>query len=119
MDNKIKRPVDITVLAILATIGGICLIAASILMLLKIIEPSGWELAYLIFAIFPFLIAYGFFTAKNWARIIFVLFLLVAAASYIWQNIDQLTLAIIPIISIFVVIYVLTRSHVKAYFKNI
>jgi hypothetical protein len=118
MNNEIKRPVDITILAILAIIAGVSLIIISFFMLLKTIESNGLELVYLLFAIFSFIIAYGFLTAKNWARILFILYLLVGIVYYLWENIEHPINIIITIIPTIIVIYILTRPHIKKYFLS-
>jgi hypothetical protein len=118
MNNKLKRPIDITIIAILAIIGGVSLIIISILMYLKIIEPSGWELVYPIFGLYAFLIAYGFLTAKNWSRILFIINLLAGAVYYLWENIEHPINIITTFIFIIIVIYILTRPHIKKYFLS-
>ena len=119
MNNKIDRPDAITFLAILALIGGVSLIIIPILMFLKIFESNGLEFVYLIFAIFPFLITYGFFMAKNWSRILFILYLLVGIVYYLWENIEHPINIIITFIVIIILIYALTRPHIKKYFLSI
>lgn len=111
-----KRPIDITILATLAIIGGMGCVLLSLLMIPKIITPSWWGFAYPIYAVFLFTIAYGFLKAKNWARIAFLLLVLIGAISYLWQGMREPIAIIIPIISSVVIIYVLTRPNVKSYF---
>lgn len=119
MNNKIERPDAITFLAILVLIGGVSLIIIPILMFLKIFESNGLEFVYLIFAIFLFLITYGFFMAKNWSRILFILYLLVGIVYYLWENIEHPINIIITIIPTIIGIYILTRPHIKKYFLSI
>ena len=109
---------DMHILAILIIVSSIWCIVLFLLMMLKIITPSWWGFVYPIYAIFLLVIAYGFLKAKNWARIIFLLMMVIAAIISLVQNLNDPTVLIFPMISYFVIFYILTRPHVKTYFEK-
>ena len=116
-----KRPTDITALSVLLIIGGIGLIAISLLMLVGSITSSFWGFIYPVLAFFLFAIAYGLLTAKRWGRALFLILFAVNVVSYLWAIINEPETAsggiFFIVIWLIVIIYVFTRPHVKAYFE--
>jgi len=121
IDMMSETPVIIKFFTFISLCGCIgCLILG----IIELINLSMMGLAYLIQAMYFFIIFIGLATAKKWSlMLLFILF--VANFIYsLWININQtmtkygyISLGIMVMILI-IVIYLLTREDVKAYFSQ-
>lgn len=131
----VSRPLGVTILAILEILGGIGLIGlgASLLSLsvyVKLIKAmispklpitaglisviiTIMSVTLIITGLINFIIAYGLWKGKEWARILTIIFSILS----ILMGLFTLPLGIISIITGVIIMYYLTRSHVKAFFK--
>ncbi|GBC71745.1 hypothetical protein HRbin02_01533 [Candidatus Calditenuaceae archaeon HR02] len=131
MSSK-TRPTGVTVLAILEIIGAILsLLAAMAFFALGALAGAGSELGVmgglfaafgvafggllLILALIGFVIAYGFWTGKGWAWILGIIFSIIGIIIGLVSIIGNPT-SIIGIIINGLILYYLTRPHVKAWF---
>ncbi len=111
MESQKNRPLGVTIVAILAAIGGIIFLSSGLVLLLVgigiIVLALGF--AYLV-------MAYGLWKGRGWAwtitLILFAIGIVVAIASIVAGNVS----AVINIIINAVVIYYLYRPNVKAFF---
>ena len=136
--EKGKRPLGITILAILEAIGGIICIGLSIIgivlvgVLLQMITGFVSEampemgifggflemialvaaIVLLIFGLISLLLAYGLWTGKGWAWTLTFIFSIIG----ILLGLVSLPFGIITIFIDALILYYLTRSHVKAFF---
>lgn len=121
-----ERPFGVTVLAILEIIGGLILMGTGIIFfgaagMVGVVPFAGWAFAWMFIAVaivlvilglFAFVIAYGLWTGKGWAWTL----ALVLSIIGIIIGIFSLPGGIITIIINAIIIYYLTRPHVKAFF---
>jgi hypothetical protein len=123
-----RRPVGITIMAILEILGGTLYFFTGILMLF-FTSLLGAEIPFndifvglgsvsggifLILGALGFLIAYGLFKGSPWARNL----ALIISFLGIVINIGSFPISIISIAIDLLVIYYLTRPHVKAFFER-
>ncbi|MEM0482846.1 MAG: hypothetical protein QXM16_08210 [Nitrososphaerota archaeon] len=126
------RPTGVTVLAILEIIGAILsLLGAMALFALGALVGAGSELGLmggffaavgvafggllLILALVGFVLAYGFWTGKGWAWILGIIFSIIGIIIGLVSIIGSPS-SIIGIIINVLILYYLTRPHVKAWF---
>ncbi len=121
-----ERSYGVTILAILEVIGGLVLLGTGaslgvVGMMVGAVPYAGWFFGPIIFVfvailvilgLLSFVIAYGLWTGKGWAWAI----ALVLAVIGIIINLFSLPGGIIGIIIDVIIIYYLTRPHVKAFF---
>ena len=111
METQKHRPLGVTIIAILAIIGGISSIAVGVPLLVVIIG-----IAFIALGIVYFVVAYGLWKGKKWAwtitMIVSVISIIIGIASIATGNVG----AIIQIIISAVVIYYLYRPNVRAFF---
>ncbi|MEM0011094.1 MAG: hypothetical protein QXP86_06605 [Nitrososphaerota archaeon] len=121
-----ERPFGVTVLAILEIIGGLILIGTGAFigaagMMAGMVPYVGWAfgpaflalgVVIILIGLFSFVIAYGLWTGKGWAWTL----ALVLSIIGIIVGIFNLPGGIIGIIINVIIIYYLTRPHVKAFF---
>jgi len=123
----IRRPVGITIMAILEILGGILYFFTGILMLFSTL--FGAEIPFndiffglgsafggilLILGALGLLIAYGLFKGIPWSRNL----ALILSFLGIILNIGSFPISIISIAIDLLIIYYLTRPHVKAFFEK-
>lgn len=126
------RPTGVTVLAVLEILGGILSLvgAAGMFALGAIAEdlPGMGALGgffglfgaliggvLVVFALIAFALAYGFWTGKGWAWILGIVFSILGLVLGLVSIIGNPS-AVINVIINGVILYYLTRSHVKAWF---
>jgi hypothetical protein len=126
-----QRPLGVTILSILEIIsglfelgvGGLLLIAAGFVggMMPEGVSGFGGILAgiltaigivFIILGLFAFLITYGLWTGKGWAWALSLIFSIIG----IILSILSLPTGIIGLIIEILILYYLTRPHVKAFF---
>jgi len=128
-----ERPTGVTILAILEIIGGIFSLIAGLMFLVLFVAmssmiggvPEAAPFAILLGAfgaviggllilisIVCFIIAYGFWKGKGWAWVLGLIFAILGIIS----GLISLPMGIISIIINGLIIYYLTRPHVKAFF---
>ena len=125
------RPTGVTILAVLEALGGLVwlLAGAGIMMVGALMPIFGAGLAmvfgaiaglmglvFLIFGIIAFVLAYGLFTGRGWAWLWSLIFAVIGIILALFEAMSSLGSGILPIIIYLVIIYYLTRSHVKAFF---
>ena len=71
---------------------------------------------FLILGIISLVIAFGLFTGRGWAWLCSLIFAVIGIVLALLPAVGTLGSAILPIIIYFIIIYYLTRSHVKAFF---
>ena len=124
-----SRPFGVTILAVLEALGGLAyLLGAAAMMALGAFAPmmevpmflsaiaGGFGVVLLVFAIISFVLAYGLFTGKAWAWFWSLVFAAIGIVIAIIEAMGSLGSAILPIIIQLIIIYYLTRPHVKAFF---
>jgi Predicted membrane protein (DUF2127). len=131
------RPTGVTVLAILEIIGGIfsLLAAAALFALGALVGGVGMEMGeelpglgflagalaallggvFIITGLVAFLLAYGFWTGKGWAWILGIVFSIIGIVLGVVSLIGN-PASIVGILINIVIIYYLTRPHVKEWF---
>jgi len=123
----VERPTGVTILAILQAIGGILLfIAAAAMQFIAALIPQ-LELSsspflqlfvvvggviFAIMGIVALILAYGFWTGKSWAWWLAI----ILQALGILSNIAYLPYGIVGIAIGVIIIYYLTRPHVREFF---
>jgi len=125
------RPTGVTILAVLEALGGLVwlLAGAGIMMVGALMPIFGVGLAmvfgaiaglmglvFLIFGIIAFVLAYGLFTGRGWAWLWSLIFAVIGIILALFEAMSSLGSGILPIIIYLVIIYYLTRPHVKAFF---
>lgn len=124
------RPTGVTILAALQAIGGLLfLLGGAGMMMIGAIMPMGGiampflgALAgavggiFLVLGIISLVIALGLFTGKGWAWICSLIFAVIGIIIALLQAVGSLGSAILPIIIYLIIIYYLTRPHVRAFF---
>ena len=125
------RPSGVTILAVLEALGGLVwLLAGAGMMMVGALMPlfgvglpmflgaiAGlMSLVFLILGIIAFVLAYGLFTGKGWAWLWSLVFAVIGVILALFEAMSSLGSGILPIIIYLVIIYYLTRPHVKAYF---
>ena len=125
------RPTGVTILAVLEALGGLVwlLAGAGIMMVGALMPIFGVGLAmvfgaiaglmglvFMIFGIIAFVLAYGLFTGKEWAWLWSLIFAVIGIILALFEAMSSLGSGILPIIIYLVIIYYLTRPHVKAFF---
>lgn len=120
------RPVGVTILAVLEGLVGLVwlLVGAGMMMIGAIMPIMGMFMlflgaiagaigfVFLILGIVAFLFAYGLYTGKGWA---WLWALILAVIGIIFSLLGGLS-SLLPIIINLIIIYYLTRPHVKAFF---
>ncbi|MDN5847344.1 MAG: hypothetical protein L0H53_13845 [Candidatus Nitrosocosmicus sp.] len=108
-----NRPLGVTIIAILAILGGIGSLVGGIV-LVAIIPFLG--AALIIIGLAYFGVAYGLWQGLKWAWIITLIVTVVAFISGLGSIIVGNVGAVIPVIINAIIIYYLFRPNVKAYF---
>ncbi len=108
-----NRPFGVTIIAILAILGGIGALVAGIA-LVAIIPFLG--AALIIIGLAYFVVAYGLWKGLKWAWLITLIVTVIAFISEIGSIIVGNVGAVIPVIINAIIIYYLFRPNVKAYF---
>ena len=129
--SRKTRPTGVTILAVLEALGGLVwlLAGAGIMMVGALMPIFGAGLAmvfgaiaglmglvFLIFGIIAFVLAYGLFTGRGWAWLWSLIFAVIGIILALFEAMSSLGSGILPIIIYLVIIYYLTRPHVKAFF---
>jgi len=125
------RPTGVTILAVLEALGGLVwLLAGAGMMMVGALMPlfgmglpmflgaiAGlMSLVFLIFGIIAFVLAYSLFTGKGWAWLWSLVFAVIGVILALFEIMSSLGSGILPIIIYLVIIYYLTRHHVKVFF---
>ncbi|MEM3406109.1 MAG: hypothetical protein QXY18_01695 [Nitrososphaerota archaeon] len=135
--EKRERPLGVTILAILEAIGGIIYLAGILLINLFLGMMMGFmpeeipemeffggflgmialvvSIVLLILGLVSFLLAYGLWTGKGWAWTLTFIFSIIG----ILLGLVSLPAGIITILINIVILYYLTRPHVKAFFGKV
>jgi zinc-ribbon domain len=113
---SMQRPTGVTVLAVLAGIGGLVLLgfgafAGALVGFLLPGLGTGITVVFVIFALIQFAIAYGFWVGASWAWWLGFIGAILDIISIIALNVIGLIIGI-------VMIYYLTRPHVKMWFHQ-
>ena len=108
-----NRPLGVTIIAILAILGGIGSLVGGIA-LVAIIPLLG--AALIIIGLAYFVVAYGLWQGLKWAWIITLIVTVIAFISGLGSIIVGNVGAVIPIIINAIIIYYLFKPNVKAYF---
>jgi hypothetical protein len=108
-----NRPFGVTIIAILAILGGIGSLVGGIT-LVVIIPVLG--AALIIIGLAYFGVAYGLWQGLKWAWIITLIVTVIAFISGVGSIIVGNVGAVIPVIINAIIIYYLYRPNVKAYF---
>jgi hypothetical protein len=108
-----NRPFGVTIIAILAILGGIGSLVGGIT-LVAIIPVLG--AALIIIGLAYFGVAYGLWQGLKWAWIITLIVTVIAFISGVGSIIVGNVGAVIPVIINAIIIYYLYRPNVKAYF---
>jgi uncharacterized membrane protein (DUF2068 family) len=114
MESQKRRPLGVTLVAILLIIIGIISLVSGLILLVIIVGiiPLVLGIAYLV-------MAYGLWKGRNWARIISLILAgigIVMGIVYIIQ--DNLGGGIASLIINGVIIFYLNRPNVKAFFRK-
>jgi hypothetical protein len=126
MSSK-TRPTGVTILAVLQAIGGlIWLLAGAGMMMVGALLPIAIELptffgaitglmgiVFLMFGFVALVLAYGLFTGRSWAWLWTLIFAVIGIVLGLLGAVGSL---IVQIIIYLIIIYYLTRPHVKAFF---
>jgi len=122
------RPTGVTILTVLEALGGLVwLLAGAGMMMVGALMPifgmglpmflgAIAGLMSLVFGIIAFVLAYGLFTGKGWAWLWSLVFAVIGVILALFEAMSSLGSGILPIIIYLVIIYYLTRPHVKAFF---
>ena len=108
-----NRPLGVTIIAILAILGGIGSLVGGIA-LVGVIPFLG--AALIIIGLAYFVVAYGLWQGLKWAWIITLIVTVIAFISGLGSIIVGNVGAVIPIIINAIIIYYLFKPNVKAYF---
>ncbi len=121
-----ERPTGVTILAILEIIAGILMFLGAAGMMVLASMGSAVPMAGIVFGVFAvimalvlvilgiiaFILAYGLWNGKGWAWWLAIIFSVIS----IIVNILSLPGGIIGIIIAVIILYYLTRPHVKEFF---
>ena len=116
------RPTGVTILAVLEALGGLVwLLAGAGMMMVGLPMFLGaiaglMSVVFLIFGIIAFVLAYGLFTGKGWAWLWSLVFAVIGVVLALFEAMSRLGSGILLIIIYLVMIYYLTRHHVKVFF---
>ncbi len=108
-----NRPLGVTIIAILAILGGIGSLVGGVA-LVAIIPFLG--AALIIIGLAYFVVAYGLWQGLKWAWIITLIVTVIAFISGLGSIIVGNVGAVIPVIINAIIIYYLFKPNVKAYF---
>jgi len=114
--TQMSRPTGVTILAVLGILGGILLLifAAIVGAIVNSIFPgmgAGLAILFVIFALIQFGIAYGFWVGATWAWWLGMIGGVLDIISIVGGNVPGLIIGII-------MLYYLTRPHVKMWFHK-
>jgi hypothetical protein len=117
VSTQMQRPTGVVVLAILAAIGGLGLlgfgaVAGSFLGFFLPGVGFGLSILFVIFALIQFGIAYGFWVGASWAWWLGIIGAVLQIISIIGLDVIGLVIGII-------MLYYLTRPHVKMWFHTV
>jgi len=130
MSQKI-RPMGVTILAVLEALGGLVwLLAGAGMMMVGALMPlfgvglpmffgaiAGlMSVVFVIFGIIGFVLAYGLFSGKGWAWLWSLVFAVIGVILALFEAMSSLASGVLPIIIYLVIIYYITRHHVKIFF---
>jgi hypothetical protein len=110
-----ERPTGVTILAVLAFLGGVILLGFGLIAgMASLLLPGlggGIELLFVIFALLQFAIGYGLGTGATWAWWLGIIGAVLDIISIIGANVFGFIIGII-------MLYYLTRPHVKMWFRK-
>ena len=111
-----QRPTGVTILAVLAFLGGVILLAFGVSSgsILSLFLPGlgvGVEILFVVFALIQFAIGYGFWTGATWAWWLGIIGALLDIVSIVGANVFGFVIGI-------VMLYYLMRPHVKMWFRK-
>jgi hypothetical protein len=109
-----QRPLGVTIIAILAIIGGIALLSSGAVLIV-----IGVGFVLILLGIAYFVMAYGLWKGKRWAWTITLIISVISIISGIFSITTRHYEVIIDIIINAVVIYYLYRPNVKAFFGKV
>jgi len=125
------RPTGVTILAVLEALGGLVwLLAGAGMMMVGALMPifgvglpmflgaiAGlMSVIFLIFGIIAFVLAYGLFSGRGWAWLWSLVFAVIGIILALFEAMSSFGSGILPMIIYLVIVYYLTRPHVKAFF---
>jgi len=125
------RPTGVTILAVLEALGGmVWLLAGAGMMMVGALMPifgvglpmflgaiAGlMSVIFLIFGIIAFVLAYGLFSGRGWAWLWSLVFAVIGIILALFEAMSSFGSGILPMIIYLVIVYYLTRPHVKAFF---
>jgi hypothetical protein len=125
-----NRPTGITILAVLqALVGVVWLLVGAGMMMVGALLPIAVALpmffgalaglmgaVFAVLGIIALVLAYGLFAGKGWAWLCSLVFAVIGLILGLLGAVDSLGSVILPIIIYLIIIYYLTRPHVKAFF---
>jgi hypothetical protein len=111
-----QRPTGVTILAVLAFLGGVLLLVFGLVTGSMISSAfagfgSGVAILFVIFALIQFGVGYGFWVGTTWAWWLGIIGAILNIISIISLNVFGLVIGII-------MLYYLTRPHVKIWFHK-
>jgi len=121
----------VTILAVLEALGGLVwLLAGAGMMMVGALMPifgvglpmflgaiAGlMSVIFLIFGIIAFVLAYGLFSGRGWAWLWSLVFAVIGIILALFEAMSSFGSGILPMIIYLVIVYYLTRPHVKAFF---
>ena len=121
----------VTILAVLEALGGLVwLLAGAGMMMVGALMPlfgvglpmffgaiAGlMSVVFVIFGIIGFVLAYGLFSGKGWAWLWSLVFAVIGVILALFEAMSSLASGVLPIIIYLVIIYYITRHHVKIFF---
>jgi hypothetical protein len=104
--RPVQRPAGVTILAVLAALGGLATLVFGLIFTL-----FGFGLVFVVIGLLEFGVAYGFWTGASWA---WWLGMIVAVLNIL----SIVTFDVIGLIVGLIILYYLTRPHVKVWFKK-
>jgi len=125
------RPTGVTILAVLEALGGLVwLLAGAGMMMVGALMPifgvglpmflgaiAGlMSVIFLIFGIIAFVLAYGLFSGRGWAWLWSLVFAVIGIILALFEAMSSFGSGILPMIIYLVIVYYLTRPHVKTFF---
>ena len=125
------RPTGVTILAVLEALGGLVwLLAGAGMMMVGALMPlfgvglpmflgaiAGlMSVVFLIFGIIAFVLAYGLFSGRGWAWLWSLVFAVIGIILALFEAMSSFGSGILPMIIYLVIVYYLTRPHVKTFF---
>jgi hypothetical protein len=106
MSTPKQRPAGITILAILAGLGGLALIVVGL-----ITSFFGFGLIFVVLGLLELGVAYGYWIGASWAWWLGIIVAVIDVISIVSLNVISLIIGL-------VMLYYLTRPHVKAWFHK-